>query len=137
MNRSLIATLTGWGVLILASWNALQAWTSLAWSKVLMEYSVRLSPMISATSALVFAIAGLVLTFGIWQNKAWSVKLLPIFAGGYTIWYWVKRLIWQTPHSNTTFAVIISLAWLTVIFFITKSLSREAYERNIENQTTE
>jgi hypothetical protein len=137
MNRPAIVTLTGWLVLMLASWNALRAWTSLAWSQVLIEFSVRLSPTVSAAVAIFWAIAGLLLAWGIWQNKAWSAKLLPILAAGYTAWYWIERLIWQAPRPNVPFAVMMNLAWLTIIFFATKSLSREAYERNTENQTTE
>ena len=137
MNRPVIVTLTGWAVLILASWNALRAWTSLAWSNVLIEYSVRLSPTVSAGIAIFWASTGLVLAWGIWQNKAWSARFLPILAAGYTVWYWSERLIWQEPRPNVTFAVIMNIVWLLIIFFTTKSLSREAYERNTENQTTE
>lgn len=137
MNRPAIVTLTGWLVLILASWNALRAWTSLAWSQVLIEYSVRLSPTVSAGIATVWTIIGLLLAWGIWQNKAWSANLLLILAAGYTAWYWIERLIWQAPRPNVTFTIMMNLAWLAIIFFATKSLSREAYERNTENQTTE
>ncbi|MBL8062375.1 MAG: hypothetical protein JNK32_05105 [Anaerolineales bacterium] len=137
MNRPIIVTLTGWAVLILASWNALRAWTSIAWSRVLIEYSVRLSPTISAAIAIFWTIAGLFLAWGIWQNKAWSAKALPTMAIGYTLWYWAERLIWQNPRPNVPFAIVINLVWLSLIYFTSKSLSREAYERNTENQTTQ
>ncbi|GAB4567561.1 MAG: hypothetical protein Fur0017_08680 [Anaerolineales bacterium] len=137
MKRPFTVTLTIWLVLILASWNALRAWTSIAWQNILMEFSVQLPPMINTISGILWFLTGIVLLIGVWQKKAWSAKLLLGAATGYTVWYWSERLIWQNPRPNVLFAILVNLACLIVTYFASKSLSREAYERNTENPETE
>lgn len=137
MKRPFTVTLTIWLVLILASWNALRAWTSIAWQNILMEFSVQLPPMINTISGILWFLTGIVLLIGMWQKKAWSSKLLLGAAAGYTVWYWSERFIWQNPRPNVLFAILVNLACLIVIYFALKSLSREAYERNTENPETE
>jgi hypothetical protein len=78
-------------------------------------------------------IMGFVLFWSIWQKKAWASKLLVGVASGYSIWYWSERLVWQNPHPNWLFAVIVNLAALAFILLTAKSLSREAHERKNEN----
>ena len=137
MKRPFSVTLSMWLVLILASWNALRSWTSLAWQDVLIEFSTQMPPTLIAFASLFWLMIGIVVWFGLWQKKAWSKNLLLGAATGYTVWYWSERLIWQNPRPNIPFAVIINLACLIVIYFTAKSLSREAYERNIENPAIE
>jgi hypothetical protein len=137
MKRRFPVTLTLWVVLILSTWNALRAWTSISWSGVLAEFSVRVAPAVSAVIGMVWALIGILVYWGVWQKKAWAGKMLLGAAAGYTVWYWSERLFLQNPRPNLVFAVIINLGLLVVIFFATKSLSREAYERNIENPKTE
>lgn len=87
--------------------------------------------MITTISSAIWAAVGILLLWGIWQNKAWTAKLLLGAAAGYTVWYWCERLIWQAPRPNWPFAVIVNLVLLIFILFTTKSLAREAYERKI------
>ena len=133
MNRPVSVTLALSLVLILTTWNIVKAWTSIAWQDVLGEYSVRLNPLTSAGISIIWVVAGIALTWGILQKKVWSVKMLPALAAGYTVWYWSERLIWQNQKTNLGFAIIINLVLLIIIYLATKSLSREAYERKIEN----
>lgn len=137
MKRPFSVTLTLWLVLILASWNALRAWTSIAWQEVLVEYSAHLPPTISAIVGTIWFIIGFILVWSIWKKKAWSIKLLIWAAAGYTVWVWGERLIWQNPRPNTPFAIVVNLVCLTIIYFASKSLSREAHERNTENPAIE
>lgn len=134
MKRAISVTLTLWVVLIIITWNIIRLWTSLAWGAVLTEFSVRLAPTVSAVMGGLWVFIGCVLYFGIWQEKAWAGKMLLGTAAGYTVWYWSERLFFQNPRPNTLFAVIVNLGLLVLILFATKSLSREAYERKIENQ---
>jgi len=120
-------------VLSLTMWNGLRLWTSLAWQPALNEFSARPSPIVTAFSGAVWVITGAFLLWSILQKKSWAVKLLLGAAAGYTVWYWTERLVWQNPHPNWLFAVIVNLAVLVFILFNIKSLSREAYERKIEN----
>ena len=137
MKRPFSVTLSMWLVLILAFWNALRAWTALAWQDVLTEFSARMPATLIVFASLFWLMIGIVILLGIWQKKTWSKNLLLGAAAGYTVWYWSERLIWQNPRPNIPFAVIINLACLIVIYFTSKSLSREAYERNIENPAIE
>jgi hypothetical protein len=137
MKRPFPVTLTLGVVLILSTWNALRAWTSISWSGVLAEFSVRVAPAVGAVIGMVWALVGILIYWGIWQKKAWAGKMLLGTAAGYTVWYWSERLFLQDPRPNLVFAVIINLGLLVVIFYATKSLSREAYERDIENPKTE
>lgn len=137
MKRSFPVTLTQWLVLIILVWNAIRAWTALAWKDVLLEFSVSLSPAVSAAIGGVWIAIGGILYWGIWQEKAWAGKMLLGFAAGYTVWYWCERVFFQNPRPNAFFAVIVNLGLFIIIYFANKSLSREAYERKIENPSIE
>lgn len=124
-------------VLIITVWNGLRLWTSLAWLDVINQYSPQPTIGITITSGVVWFIVGLLLIWSIWQNKDWADKMLLWAGAGYTVWYWSERLIWQNPHPNWLFAVIVNLAIIIFILFTRKSMAREAYERKIENPETE
>ena len=130
---SIRATLLQMLVLTLTAFNLLRMWTALAWQDILTEFSTQPSPIVLAVSGAVWALCGIVLLWGIWQRKAWAEKLLLGASAGYSLWYWTERLVWQNPHPNWLFAVIVNLAIIVFILFSKKSLTREAYERNIEN----
>jgi hypothetical protein len=137
MARPLSVTLTLWLVLILSVSNMLRAWTVLAWQEVLLEFSAKQSPAVSAGIGIFWAVAGLVLWWGLYQRKAWAGKLLYGAGAGYTVWYWGERVFFQNPREGVWFAVILNLAVLILIFATNKTMMREAYERTIENQKTE
>jgi len=120
-------------VLTLSAWNGLRLWTALAWRNILTEFSASPSPIVIAVSGAFWMVTGIILLWSIWQKKAWSATLLVGVAAGYTIWYWSERLIWQIPHPNWLFAVIVNLALLVFILFTAKLLTREAHERKNEN----
>jgi hypothetical protein len=125
-------TLLLWLVLFLTAWNALRLWTAIAWHNVLNEFSAQ-PTTITAISGAIWMLTGIILLWSIWQKKAWAAKLLLGVAAGYTVWYWCERLFWQNPHPNWPFAVIVNLVLIFFILFTTKTLTREAHERKIEN----
>lgn len=104
---------------------------------MLYEFSARPISPITAGSGAIWTVTGIILLWSIWQKKAWAAKLLLGTSAGYTVWYWIERLIWHNPHPNWLFAVIVNLAIIIFILFTTKSLAREAYERKIENSAIE
>ncbi|CAG1004994.1 hypothetical protein ANAEL_03287 [Anaerolineales bacterium] len=130
-------TLLTWLVLIMSAWNGLRLWTALAWQDVLAEFRASPSPIVTAISGGVWMVVGIVLVWSIWQKKPWTVNLLVGVAAGYSAWYWIERLVWQNPHPNWLFAVIVNLAGIVFILFNARLLSREAHERKIENRTVD
>ena len=122
-------TLLYWLVLTLSAWNGLRLWTALAWQNILTEFSASPPPIITSISGAVWMVTGIILLWSIWQKKAWAAKMLLGVAAGYSVWYWSERLIWQSPHPNWLFAVIVNLALLVFILFTAKLLTREAHER--------
>ena len=120
-------------VLTFTLWNILQLWTAIAWDNVLNEFHVHPPPTVTAVSGALWTLCGIILLWSILLKKAWAAKLLVGAAAGYTVWYWIERLIWKTPHPNWLFAVIVNLALLVFILFTTKLLTREAHERKNEN----
>ena len=137
MKRPFPVTLTFWMVLILTIWNAIKAWTFLSWRMTLFDFSTRYPPLAGAVAGIFWVMIGLAFAWGLRQGKPWSAKTLPFAAAGYIIWYWVERLFWQSPRPNSLFVIVFDLASLILVYSASKLLSREAYERNIENQATE
>ncbi len=134
MNKiPLRVTLLLWLVLSLTAWNILRLWTALAWRDVLNEFSSQPSPSVLGISGAIWSVCGIIVLWSIWQKKAWAAKLLIGASAGYSLWVWIERLVWQNPHPNWLFAVIVNLVLIVFILFATKSLTREAHERNIEN----
>ena len=130
-------TLLLWLVLTLTTWNFIRFWTALAWREVLNEFSSQPTSAVITASGAVWMVTGIFISWSIWQRKAWAAKLLLGASAGYTVWYWSERLIWQSPHPNWPFAVIVNLVLLGFILFAIKSLSREAYEQKNENPKSE
>lgn len=79
-------------------------------------------------------LAGIILLWSIWQNKAWTANLLVGIAASYSIWYWVEQFAWENLHPNWTFAVIVNLAGIVFILFNARLLSRERNEQKNENR---
>jgi hypothetical protein len=126
-----------WLLLFFNIWNLIQIWTALTWREILDKYSRGQISSILAFSGGFWFIIGTILVWGIWRNQGWTKKLLIGSSLGYGVWYWTDRLVFQNPHPNWLFAVILNLAIIIFIIFTMKSLAREAYERKIENPKIE
>ncbi|MCC6259219.1 MAG: hypothetical protein IT311_00035 [Anaerolineales bacterium] len=120
-------------MLIFTAWNALRVWTALAWQNALSKFNLHPSLWVIIVSGLVWALLGASLLYGIWQEKAWAKKMLIGAAAGYTVWFWGERFLFPMPRPNWLFAVILNLVLILFISFTTKSLQREAYEREPEH----
>ena len=130
-------TLSAWLVLFLTAWNAVRLWTAIAWWDVLTESSAKPVPIVTAISGAFWFVIGLILLGGILWGRAWAGKMLIAAAAGYSVWYWIERLVWQEPRPNWLFAVIVNLIVLGIFFLTTKSLTRETYERKNKSPTLE
>jgi len=130
-------TLLYWLVLTLSAWNGLRLWTALTWHNALDEFSAQPASAVIAISGAIWMVTGIILTWSIWQKKAWAAKLLVGASACYSVWYWSEQLVWQNPHPNWLFAVIVNLGLLVFILSTTKRLTREAHERKNENPKIE
>ena len=137
MKRPFSVTLTIVLVLMLAVWNAIRTFTSIQWHNTLNEYTSTSSFVFGTAFGVIWLIMSVVLLFGIWQKKPWSAKMLLGAAAAYTVWVWVGRFTRQTPAQDTGFTIIINLDCLILIYFTSKSLTREAYERDTKNPEVE
>lgn len=137
MKHPFSVTLTIVLVLMLAVWNAVRMWTSIQWRETLSEYTSPSSSVISTAFGVLWIIVGAALLFGIWQKKPWSARILIGAAAAYTVWVWGERFTWQTPAQDTGFTIIVNAACLILIYFTSKSLTREAYERDTKNPEVE
>jgi len=131
------ATLLIWLVLSFTAWNSLKLWTLVDWQNTIIEFSAQPGLVIAITSSVIWITAGVILIWGIWQNKFWIGKALIKVGIGYTIWYWTERLLWQAPRPNWLFAVIVNLTLIIIVLFTTRSLIRETHERKSSNTKIE
>ncbi|MCZ2127235.1 MAG: hypothetical protein LC099_05605 [Anaerolineales bacterium] len=137
MKRPFSETLSLLLVLIITARNALQTQTLVAWRAVLAEFAAQPNPLFGAFVGAFWTIIGVATFVAVWQRKAWAGKLLFGAATGFVVWYWGERFIWLSPQENAPFSAIVTAFCLIIVFFASKSLSREAHERDIENPKTE
>ena len=116
-------------VLLFTVWNLLRIWTALSWQNTLHEFSAQPAVWVISLSGIFWALMGAVLIWSVWQRVPWAKKFLLGAVAGYMAWYWGERLIWEMPRPNWPFAVILNLVLIIFIIYTTKSLTREAYER--------
>lgn len=135
--QSLRVTLSVWLVLFLTAWNALRLFTAIAWRNVLIEYAATPPPWVTGLVGAVWLIVGCLVLWSIWWRKDWAGNLLLAAAIGYSVWYWVERLVWQTPRPNWLFAIALNLLLILFILFVRRALTRETYERKNKNPALE
>lgn len=135
--QPLRVTLCIWLVLFLTAFNALRLFTTIAWRNVLTEYSANPPAWVTALVGGVWLVAGCIVLWSIWWGKKWAGNTLLSAAAGYSVWYWIERLVWQAPRPNWPFAVILNLLLVLFILFVRRALTREAYERKNKNPALE
>jgi uncharacterized membrane protein (DUF2068 family) len=120
-------------MLFVAVINGLRLSETIYFWKTLEEYGAY--QLYICISGGVWLITGLFLVWGLWRGKSWG-RIAAIYGTAcYTAWYWLDRLILQEPHSNLSFAMIINIIVLVIIFFILFShrtnqyFKRDVYER--------
>jgi len=135
--RSLGVTLSVWLVLFLTAWNALRFFTAIAWRDRLIEFSASPPFWVTALVGAVWLVTGCIVLWSIGWGKKWAGNMLLGAAAGYSIWYWIERLVWQAPRPNWPFAVILNLLLVLFILFVKRALTRETNERKNKNPALE
>ena len=105
-------------VFALTAWNGLRFGESLFFWNTLKAYDV--SPLYISISGGTWCMIGLVLTWNLWQGKARSWIAVLCASAGYTLWYWLDRLVFQNYHSNWPFIlptnIVLILLELWILF---------------------
>jgi len=137
-------TLLLWMVLSLLAWGVVRFFAALRWWDVLVEFGSRLSPLYLAITGAVWAVAGCVLVWSMWDGKKWAHRAILTSVLIWLIEYWIERVFFQSPRANLPFAVTGTLllgcaTWISTFLksttdFFTRS---EEYEQQYKNPGSE
>jgi len=102
--------------LLFAAWNGLRLGESIFFWKTLAEYGAY--PLYIALTGAIWLIAAMFLFWVFWRGKTWGRAAA--FAGtlGYSVWYWLDRLVLQKPHANLSFVVVANIAFFLFVLII-------------------
>jgi hypothetical protein len=117
--RPLGVTFLALGVLTIASFNLIRFFQAIQLWGFLAEFPMISRPYLAA-SGLVWGVAGLVLAWGLWRGYTLAWRFTFIFAGAYTLYYWIDSL-WVGNSgipANLPFSAGLNLILILVIVWI-------------------
>jgi hypothetical protein len=126
--RPLSVTFLALGVLTLAGFNLLRFIVSLQqWD--FLDSLLSVHPLYIATTGLVWAAAGLVLTWGLWFGRGWSVRGAQAGVLLYSLYYWLDRLLVASVSGgyNWPFAVGVNIVLVGLVFWILSNRKAKAF----------
>jgi hypothetical protein len=107
-------TLLLWLVLSLSAWGVVRWLAALRWWDVLVEFEARLSPFYLAITGAAWALAGVLLLWGLFSGKLWIRLAIPLSIFLWLMEYWVERMFFESPRANLLFALLASALLLGV-----------------------
>lgn len=114
-------------VLCITSWSALRVYSAVAHWDTLEEFGAL--PVYIIFSGLLWAAAGLWLTYALRAGQRLAFAGGLTLAGLYFAWYWFDRLIMQpSPAPNLIFSIAASVL-LLAIFAVGLFLARNFFDR--------
>lgn len=94
--------------------------------------------MYTALSGGFWLLTGIFIFWGLWQGKTWAWFSALGGIAGCISWYWVDRLIFQKPHSNWPFAVVITgIILFTSLIILFSPSARHFFHRDTHEQKNE
>lgn len=133
--RPFSVTLLLWLVLILSAWGVVRLLATLRWWDVLNEFGASLSPLYLAISGAGWALAGIVLLWGLFTGKPWTRLAIPLSIFLWLLGYWIERLVFEAPRANLPFAFIASV--LLFVLTLVSALSRKTKKFLIRSEEHE
>jgi hypothetical protein len=135
-------TLLLWLVLSLSAWGVVRLFAALRWWDVLNEFGASLSPLYLSITGTGWAVAGIVLLWGLFSGKLWTRLAIPISVFLWLIGYWIERMFFEWPRANLPFALMASilLFLLTLVSVFnrkTKKFLMRSEEHEQPNEDTE
>lgn len=95
---------------------------TLRWWNVLNEFGANLSPLYLSITGAGWALAGLVLLWGLFSGKPWIRLAIPISIFLWLMGYWVERMFFEAPRANLPFALLASI--LLFVLTLVSALNR-------------
>lgn len=115
-------TLLLWLVLSLSAWGMVRLLATLRWWNVLNEFGANLSPLYLSITGAGWALAGLVLLWGLFSGKPWIRLAIPISIFLWLMGYWVERMFFEAPRANLPFTLLASI--LLFVLTLVSALNR-------------
>jgi len=107
-------TFLSWLILGFSTWNFVRFGGAIYFWFTLKEYELQVSPAYVAATGLIWGLVGLSLFWGLRQGRSWTRVMVLCSAVCYAAWYWIDRLVFQTPQSNWPFALVITTTFLAL-----------------------
>lgn len=129
--RPRIVTWLALGVLTLASVYAFRFVEIIQTWDYLQTLFISVSLPYLALTALIWAVIGLGLFFGLWKGQKWASDNLKIFSILFAIYYWVDQL-WLGADPNRSvddrFQIVVTVLVLNLIFWaLTRASTRKFF----------
>jgi hypothetical protein len=113
--------------LIIAIFNGIRIGETIFFWKILIEFDGQ--SLYTLISGVVWLLSGLLLVWGLWTGKSWSWGAALGFFITYPAWYWLDRLLVQTPHTNWPFSLRLTVIFLCLVLPILFSRRTRRYLR--------
>ena len=107
-------TLLLWLVLSLSAWGLVRLLAALRWWDVLNEFGAHLSPLYLFLTGAGWAVAGVVLLWGLFSAKRWVSLGIPLSIFLWVMGYWIERMFFESSRANLLFALVASALLLLV-----------------------
>jgi hypothetical protein len=104
---------------LLAAWNALRLGMALFLRNPLSSYAAH--PFYTSISGAIWLMVGLAIIWMFWKRRQYSRIAILIVALLYSLWYWLDRILIETPHANWPFALAANVVMLALILLIVVS----------------
>jgi hypothetical protein len=109
-------TLLLWLVLSLSAWGAVRLFAALRWWNVLDEFGARLSPLYLSIMGAGWLVVGIVLLWGLFNDKPWTRLAIPLSVFIWVLEYWIERIFFEASRANFWFALIASILLFIIVF---------------------
>ena len=142
--RPFNVTLVAFVVLIFSVWNGIKLSGVILFWPSLIEYRSSPGPLYNALTSAIWLVAGITLFWGLWSGWRRGRQAAIVVIAGYTLWYWLDRLVLQQGYQANWLFTLVSTAILLLVVLsvlLSRGASRffrkESYEHKSKNQTPE
>jgi hypothetical protein len=117
--------------LFFSAWNIVRLGETFFIWKRLVEY--RSFPVYIALTAAGWAIAGLIIIWGLWIGKTWAWFATLGALASYVAWFWLDRYFIQRPPANQNwpYALIVTIIFaILTLLILFSDRTRQFFQRD-------